>query len=335
MEEGMFKKMMMTALVVVIVNGMAFATGSRQTEGGQQKYLLKAGTVLTENDPLYQGLLLFQKNVMERTKGNVEVQVFPSSQLGSDEDVIEQARVGTNVSVTTEAGRLSAYVPEFAIFGAPYLINSTAEIDKVLGTAAFKELAAKLEQQGLHVLSYNWFQGERHLFTKIPVSKPADVRGVRIRSMGTPVANFTLEAMGGNPVALPWSEAYQGLQTKAVDAVEVHYSAAIGASIPEVTSYLQKTAHFYLMTGLVCSQKWFESLPAEYQKIISEEAYNGGAAATKGVIDNDAKFEKQLTDAGLKINPIDKQSFVDACAGVYDKLGLGELKRRIDREIGR
>jgi len=325
----MFKKVMVSVLALVFIGGMAFAGG--RSDG----FVLRVNTVLTEADPMFTGLTAFQQAVQERTQGNVQVHIFTSSQLGSDEDVIEQARVGANVGVMTEPGRLSAYVPDFAIFGAPYLITDFYEIDTLLATPAFNEMSERLLDHGLRVLSFNWFQGERHLFTQTPVSRPDDLRGVRIRSMGTPVANFTLEAMGGNPVALPWAETYQALATRAVDAVEVHFSAALGSSIHEVTGYLQRTSHFFLMSGMVISDRWFQSLPREYQIILQEEAHRAGQMYSRIIADNSAIFEQQLVANGLTLHPVDRQSFITATAGVYDRLGFGELRRRIDREMNR
>jgi tripartite ATP-independent transporter DctP family solute receptor len=273
--------------------------------------------------------------VKKKTDGNIEIQIFPSSQLGADEDVIEQARVGANVAVVTDFGRISAYNKEFGIFAMPYLITRTDEIDKVLGTATFKELAKKLEPQGLRILSANWFQGERHLFTKIPATKPADLKGVRIRSMGNPVANATMKCLGGIATTSPWSEAYQSLENKVYDAVEVHYTAALGSSIAEVTKYIEKTGHFFLMTSLLTSQKWFDSLPADYQKIVQEEAYVGAKFATDMNIAKAGEFEKQLVDKGLTISQIDKQAFIDACKAAYKELNYDALKNKIDKEIGR
>ena len=299
------------------------------------KYLLKVSNVLAVEDPVNKGMEVFRDNVHKRTNGEVEIQIFPNSQLGSDEDVIEQARIGNNVGVVTDFGRISAYNKDFGIFAMPYLITSTDEIDKVLSTATYKDLAKKLEPQGLRVLSPNWFQGERHLFTKIPAAKPADLKGVRIRSMGNPVANATMKCLGGIATTSPWSEAYQSLENGVYDAVEVHYTAAIGASIAEVTKYIEKTGHFFLMTGLLISQKWFDTLPAEYQKIVEEEAYNGAKHCTDLNIAKAGEFEKQLVSQGLTVSSIDKQAFIDACKGAYKELNYDALKGKIDKEIGR
>ncbi|MCD8349525.1 MAG: C4-dicarboxylate TRAP transporter substrate-binding protein [Planctomycetaceae bacterium] len=299
------------------------------------QYVLRVGTVLTELDPLYVGLTTFAENVAERTNGAVEVQLFPSSQLGADEDVIEQAKVGARVAIMTDPGRLSAYVPEFGIFGAPYLVDSYDEMLKLLETKAYHDLADKFEDHGLKILSYNYFQGVRHLFTKNPAAKPADLKGQRIRSSGSPVVTRTVETMGANAAVLVWSEAYQGLQQNVIEGVEVHYSAALGSSIPEVTNYLSKTGHFYLLTGIVCSNDWFNALPEEYQKILVEEAYNGGVKASQGVLDGDKEFEKQLLAGGLELVDCDIEAFKKATDVVYDELGYRHLKDAIDAELGK
>ena len=300
-----------------------------------EQFTLRVGTVLPEGDPVYLGLTAFAENVAERTNGAVEVQVFPNAQLGGDEDVIEQARVGANVGIITDPGRISAYVPDFGIFGAPYLVDSFDEMLQLLDTAAFGELAAELEEHDLKILSFNFFQGTRHLFTRNPVSEPGDLSGQRVRSSGSPVVTRTVETMGANAVVLPWAESYQALQQNVIEGVEVHFSAAIGASIPEVTDYLSLTGHFYLLTGLVISRDWFDSLPAEFQTILLEEAFNAGIVASQAVLDLEAEHLETLLAQGLTLVDVDIDAFRTATDEVFDELGFRELKDAIDSELGR
>jgi len=311
------------------------ASSANNVNVKQGEYVLKVGTSMVETDPMYKGLEQFANKVKERTNGAVEIQIFPSSQLGPDEDVIEQAKVGTNVAMLTDPGRMSAYITEFGIFGAPYLVDSYDEMLKLLDTTAYQELADQFDSHGLKVIAFNYFQGTRHLFTKNAVAAPADLKGQRIRSSGSPVVTRTVETMGANATVMPWAEAYQGLQQKVIDGVEVHYSAAVGASIPEVTSYLSKTNHFYLLTGIVGSKSWFDSLPDEYKAILVEEAYNGGTFASEAVIAGEAEYEKQLTAAGLEIVDCDIEAFKTVTEVVYDELGYRELKDKIDSELGK
>jgi TRAP-type C4-dicarboxylate transport system substrate-binding protein len=146
----------------------------------------------------------------------------------------------------------------------------------------------------------------------------------------------TVEAMGANSTVLPWSEAYQALQQKVIEAVEVHNSAAVGSSIFEVTSYMSPTAHFQLLTGLVISNGWFEKLPAEYQAILVEESFNAGKMASEEVLAKDAEYLQTCINGGIEVvQDVDVAAFKAAAESVYDKLGLRELKDRIDSELGR
>ena len=316
-------------------NGAATPPATEPAAPAAEQFTLRVGTVLPEGDPVYLGLTAFAENVAARTDGAVDVQVFPNAQLGGDEDVIEQARVGANVGIITDPGRISAYVPDFGIFGAPYLVDSFDEMLQLLDTAAFGELAAEIEAHDLQILSFNFFQGTRHLFTRNPVSTPDDLNGQRVRSSGSPVVTRTVETMGANAVVLPWAESYQALQQNVIEGVEVHFSAAIGASIPEVTDYLSLTGHFYLLTGLVISRDWFDSLPAEFQTILLEEAFNAGIVASQAVLDLEAAHLETLLAQGLTLVDVDVDAFRAATDVVFDELGFRELKDAIDSELGR
>lgn len=330
------------SLLVVLIMSLNILTGcgeksDESTDGDSKKkeYELNIGTVTTEADPLFAGLKVFQENVSERTNGAVKIKLFASSQLGSDEDVLEQAKVGAGVGIITDPGRLSLYKSDFGILGAPYLVDDYDEALKLLETSVFKDLSDQFAQDGFKILSYNYFQGTRHLFTKEPVSTPEDLSGLRVRSSGSDIVTETVKNMGANPTVIAWSEAYPGLQQKVIDGVEVHYSAAVGASIYEVTDYLTKTGHFQLLTGLVISNDWFEKLPEEYQTILIEEAYNGGKHASELVLEKEAEFEKQLVESGLEIIEADIDAFKEAVKPAYEKLGYGELKEQIDIELGK
>jgi TRAP-type C4-dicarboxylate transport system substrate-binding protein len=127
-------------------------------------YTLSVNTALNTNDPLYKGLESFRDAVAERSGGTVEVKLFPNSQLGPDEDVLEQARAGAPVAVVVDGGRLAVFQKEFGVLGAPYLASGYDGIRKVVTSDLFEEWVGKLrEASGHQVLSFNWWQGEREL----------------------------------------------------------------------------------------------------------------------------------------------------------------------------
>ena len=293
-------------------------------------YTLSVNTALTTTDPLYKGLESFRDAVAERSKGALGVKLFPNSQLGADEDMLEQARAGAPVAVVVDGGRLAVFQKEFGVLGAPYLASGYEDIRKVVTSPLFEEWVKKLhDTSGHQVLSFNWWQGERHLWTTKPVTGPADLSGLRMRTPGAPVWVGTVAAMGATPTPMPFSEVYSALEQKVIDAVEAQLPAGYGAKLFEVTKYVTKTGHINLITGIVTSAPWFDSLSPELQTILREEALKAGDLASHGTEDTLTQIEKDLVAAGMTISDIDTAAFKSATAGVYDKLGYGELRDQL------
>ena len=293
-------------------------------------YTLSINTALTTTDPLYKGLESFRDAVAERSKGALGVKLFPNSQLGADEDMLEQARAGAPVAVVVDGGRLAVFQKEFGVLGAPYLASGYEDVRKVVTSPLFEEWVKKLhDKSGHQVLSFNWWQGERHLWTTKPVTGPADLSGLRMRTPGAPVWVGTVAAMGATPTPMPFSEVYSALEQKVIDAVEAQLPAGYGAKLFEVTKYVTKTGHINLITGIVTSAPWFDSLSPELQTILREEALKAGDLASHGTEDTLTQIEKDLVAAGMTISDIDTAAFKSATAGVYDKLGYGELRDQL------
>ncbi|MGV0879118.1 C4-dicarboxylate TRAP transporter substrate-binding protein [Martelella sp. FLE1502] len=293
-------------------------------------YTLSVNTALATTDPLYKGLEAFRDNVAEASDGALEVRLFPNSQLGPDEDVLEQARAGAPVAVVVDGGRLAVFVNEFGVLGAPYLANGYDGIRKVVTSDMFDEWATTLhDEAGLDVLSFNWWQGERHLLTKKPINGPDDLSGVRMRTPGAPVWTGTIEAMGATPTPMPWGEVYSAISSNVIDGAEAQLPAVVGAKLDEVITNITLTGHINLITGLITSAAWVDSLPENLQTILHEEALKAGDIASYGTRDALASLEQQLKDNGVTVEEIDVTPFKERTAVVYDNLGYGALRDKL------
>lgn len=298
-------------------------------------YTLSINTALTTSDPLYKGLESFRDAVAKQSNGAMEIKLFPNSQLGPDEDVLEQARAGAPVAVVVDGGRLAVFQKEFGVLGAPYLASGYDGIRKVVTSPLFEEWVKKLHDgSGLQVLSFNWWQGERQLWTNKPVKVPADLAGVRMRTPGAPVWMETIGAMGATATPMPYADVYSALQQNVIDAVEAQLPAGQGSKLFEVTKHLTKTHHINLITGLVTSGGWFDSLPADMQAMLREEALKAGDVASHGTENSLAQIETDLKAAGMTVSEIDVKPFQDATAGVYEKLGYGDLHAELQKIAG-
>ncbi|GHU18840.1 C4-dicarboxylate ABC transporter [Betaproteobacteria bacterium] len=303
---------------------------------GAAEFTLQVSTSQVADDPMYKGLLEFKKNVEARTNGRIEVKTYPAAQLGSDEDVVEQIRAGGGVALITDGARMERYVKEFGVMIAPYLVNNFAEIRKFTLTPLFGDWSKKLhDTAGFQIFSFNWYQGERNYVTNKPITKPADLAGVRTRTPGSPMWIEVARAMGATPVGMAWSEAYSALSMKAIDAVEVQMPSLWGSRLYEVTKYVAKTRHIHLVTGLIGSAAWFDKLPKDLQQIVQEESLKAGDYASQITIDSLATIEKDIQAKGMIVSEPDLKPFIEATQAVYDKFGYNDLRKQITEAIAK
>lgn len=291
-------------------------------------------TALSSSDPMYQGLLRFKQGVEQHTNNQVKIRIFIGSQLGNDDDVLEQARAGANVAVLVDGGRLSIYQHEIGILGAPYLAKNLDELNAIVESALFAQWAQELsDNSGLKVLSFNWWQGKRHLLTHKPIHTPADLAGVRMRTIGAPIWLETINAMGATATPLSWTEIYSALQQKVIDGAEAQHSGTWGSRLYEVIPYITKTGHIDLISGLVGSTAWFEKLTEQQQKVVEEQALIAGKYASEIVFNSQAELELKMKEQGVTINEIDTAPFIEATKATYDILGYSELRKELYKSI--
>lgn len=295
-----------------------------------QEFKLSVNTALAPTDPLYKGLESFQAGVAAASGGRMAVELFPNSQLGPDEDVLEQARAGAPVAVIVDGGRLATYQNEFGVLGAPYLASGYDGMRKVVTSDLFEGWVKSMaDTSGLQVLSFNWWQGERHVLTKKEVNTPADLAGIRMRTPGAPVWLGTVTAMGATPTPMPFGEVYAALSSNVIDGAEAQLPAIVGAKLNEVITHVTKTGHINLITGMVTSGPWFASLPADLQTVLRDEALKAGDVASNGTRDALAGIEADLIAGGISVREIDTAPFREATAVVYDDLGYGPLRAQL------
>lgn len=332
------KLLMVLSLVLILTMLSACATGGSQSANDQnddKTYVLKVGMVVTEQDPMYLGAMELKKNVEERTEGRLEVEVYPSSQLGDTKDIMEQAKMGANVAAISDAALMSEIVPEIGVLAAPYVVDNYEEAEILVTSDLFKEWYENVSSSGYRVLSFNWYQGARHFMTNTPVETPEDLNGLRIRTPGSPIFTDSINAMGANATSLAWGEVYPGLQQKVIDGFEAQYPAIVGARLFEISKYIAKTEHFQLMSPLVIGNEFFESLPEDIQQILLEEAEKAGKYASEQTLNGLAENEEEMKSQGVTVMEVDITPFKEASKSVYEKNNLVEAKAQVDTLLGK
>ncbi|TVP51995.1 MAG: C4-dicarboxylate ABC transporter [Halomonas sp.] len=293
-------------------------------------YQLNISIALNPQDPIAVALQDAQQAIEERSEGELTVQIFPNSQLGSDEDVVEQIRSGANIAILIDAGRLSEYQPELGILSAPYLVEDHRDYEQITTSPLYLEWVEGLaETSGLRLINYNWFQGSRQMLTQNEVEAPEDLSGVRVRTINSPVWVKTIQAMGATPTPLPWSEVYSALQLGSIDGAEAQLTAAEGQNLHEVITHIALTNHIHLMTGIATSEQWYQSLPDELRAILDEELLKAGEAASQATEDAQASVRERMEAAGVTFTEVDMDVFRDRVASVYEELGYSQYREQL------
>jgi len=338
------KKFVKIILVMLLVMALVVSSvgcsnqNANKSQQQQKQYVLKFNHVLAPTEPYHQGFLKWAKNVEERTNGGLKIEVYPSAQLGVEEDIIEQMRQGANVGQNTDAARLGNYVPEIAVMNAPYFIDNLDDLAKLKDSPTVKAWLDKLaNEQGIKVISFNWVQGYRHFVTNKPIKTPNDLKGLRIRTPGAPIWQESVRALGATPVALPFGEVYSGIQQKVIDGAELVYNNVTGGRLYEVTKYVSETKHIMLINFLTMSAQYFNSLPPEYQKILVEEADKVGMETSKLIMEKlEKEAKEQLKQKGMTIvEDVDIEAFKKAGEKAYEALKLTQVRDQIYKEIGK
>lgn len=319
-----------SAAALIALAGIAGLAGPAAAET-----TLRIGTVLAPNDPMGQGLEKFAADVKEATGGEVVVEVFHNSQLGDTTEMLDQARAGANVGTVTDVARLSAFVSSLAIMSAPFLFDTYEQADTFALSDEYLGWGDALaEKAGLVMLASNWYQGPRHALTQKPVTGPADLAGVRMRTIGAPIWIETIRAMGAEPTPIAWGEVYSALQLGALDAAEAQPTAIWGAKLYEVIENVTKTGHIQLVTALVIGADTWADISPEHQKIVRDLAVQDGRYASGLTIELGEKALADVAASGVTVSEVDLAPFKEAVSGVYAKLNLEEEAKIVKRVLG-
>ena len=294
----------------------------------QEEYTLRLNHVLGPNEPFHQGFLDWAERVAERTDGRLTIDVFHSSQLGVEEDIIEQIRQGANVGQNTDSARLGSYVPGIAVVNGPYLVSDAEEAFALADSPTMQGWIDELaSDHGIQVVCFDWVQGQRHFFTNEPVRTPEDLDGLRIRTPPAPIWQESIRALGAAPTAMNFGDIYTGLQSRAVDGAELVWPNIAAANLNEVLGYASETGHILLVNFQVVSAEWFEGLPDDIQTALTEECRAAGqetSAVIAGAVE-DAKA--RMVEAGMEVvEDVDIEAFRAAGAAAYEALGLTEAR---------
>src|SRR5262245_26817035 len=286
-----------------------------------QDRTLRIATLQGAAQPSYQGLARMLELVAQRTNGALKVQVFGDGQLGTEQESIEGVQLGTIDMFMGSTGSVGRFLPRLEAFSHPFLWKDEVSMLKVVRGPIGEELSEELRKKtGIRILDMGWVFGWRHLTTKqTAVMKPADMARLKIRVQPTGIFLDTIRAMGGNPTPMDFKEVYTSLQTGVIDGQENPINVIATRAFYEVQGYLVLTGHILQNQAVIVSDKTFQSLKPDQQKVLVQSARDAGDFQN-GLL---AKAEKEQLDQvrgkGMKVLQPDVAAFRTATADVYKK----------------
>ncbi|KQP13242.1 TRAP transporter substrate-binding protein [Pseudorhodoferax sp. Leaf267] len=265
------------------------------------KFNLKLGHAVNTTDGQHAAALKMAELVKQRTNGDVEIAVFPSSTLGTDAAMISGARGGTIDIVSSGASNYNGIVPATAAFELPFVFRTAQHAYTVLDGPIGTKVLGEFDAQRLKGLAY-WENGWR-AFTnsKRPIRTPEDLKGLKIRSTPNPYHIQAFKLLGMNPSPLAIAELYSALEMGAFDAQEHPINVTLSAKFYEVQKYLTVSNHIYSPLILVMNKAKYDSLPPEYQTVVVEAAREAARYQRELNASNAGKWVAELKKAGMQV----------------------------------
>ena len=306
----MFKKSTL-ALSVLLSAGLAFAASAGTT--------IKVGHGAAEAFHMHRALLKFEELVEAGSGGEIDVQIFPSSQMGPDREMIEGVQTGVLEMAIPPSSFFAGWDPAFAVIELPYMYASKDIAFDVLDGSAGDGMLSRVENQGL--VGLGWLElGVRNVTNNVrPVATPEDLEGVKLRTMKVPAHVATFETLGANPTPMNFGEVYSALQQGVIDGQENPLAIITSQRFYEVQKYLSTTGHVFAVYMPVISKPFFDSLSAEHQKLVRDSMAAARDHQAQLVASEDAAQLEQIRAAGVEVLELtaeQRQVFADKTESV-------------------
>lgn len=274
----------------------------------QTPMIIKFSHVVAENTPKGQGALKFKELAEKKLPGKVQVQVFPSSQLFGDAKELEALLLGDVQLIAPSLSKFDRYTKKIQIFDLPFLFDDIDAVDRFQSGPKGQELLNSMKNRGLIGVAY-WHNGMKQLSTnKDKLAVPPDVKGLKFRIQASDVLEAQFRALGANPQKMAFAEVYQALQTGVVDGQENTWSNIYSQKFHEVQKTIAETNHGVIDYMVVANAKWWDGLPPDIKKGLSEAMVEATAHANKLAEDLNQADKKKIADANkAKIYKVSKE----------------------------
>lgn len=290
----------------------AFAQGA--------KYTLKYANNLPLSHPMNIRAKEAALAIKQDTQGAVDLQIFPSGQMGSDTDMLSQVRAGAIDFMTLGSDVLSTLVPVASICSVGFVFKDYSQVWAAMDGDLGAHIREGIGKAGLVAMEKSWDNGFRQITTSArPVNSPADLKGMKLRVPVSPLWTSLFKSLDASPTSINFSEVYSALQTKVVEGQENPLALIDAIRLYEVQKYCSLTGHIWSNYWFLANARGWNRLPKDIQVLMAKHLNAAGMNERADVAALNGRLQSELTGKGLVFNKVDAEPFRAALqkAGFY------------------
>ncbi|MBW3095846.1 TRAP transporter substrate-binding protein [Pseudohoeflea coraliihabitans] len=283
---------------------------------------LRLAVETTSGDPTNVMLAEFRDNLAEAAGDEVEIEFFDGGSLGDEFALVEMLRVNQAQVVPLGSDGVVQLAPQFAIFDAPYLFTSKQQArDALAGDLGAKLTEVLRESANLEVLAFGEI-GVRVVSNNTrPVETPEDLKGLKLRTPGSPTRIMAFTKLGASPVQIDLGDVYLALRQGTIDGQENPMSVIKEFSLHEVQKYISLTNHVYTPVTLAMNGDAYDALSDEMKTAVKDAAKAAATVTHENSDKQDAELVAIFEEAGVTVNAPDLAPFQEASAEIHEEIG--------------
>lgn len=290
---------------------LLFLAGTFSCVGPTDKKELKLAHGLPTDHPVHEAMMFMAKRCNELSEGKLTIEVYPSGQLGSEQQCVELVQIGSLAITKVSAAVMESFAEEYKVFGLPYIFRSKEHLFKVMDGEIGKDLLLSTKDKWIRGLTY-YDAGARSFYTiSKPITHPDDLQGMKIRVMRSVTAMEMVKALGGSATPISWGELYTALQSGVVDGAENNPPSLYTSRHYEVCKFYSLDEHTTIPDVLVISQFVWEKLTDQEKEWIQQAADESAILERKLWAESEEESLEEVQKAGVKINYPDKEPFIE------------------------
>ncbi|SFE23214.1 TRAP transporter substrate-binding protein [Roseivivax sediminis] len=292
-----------------------------------------------EDHPTHVSMQFMADRVSELTDGEVQIQIFPNGQLGTQRESMELLQNCSLEMARSNASELEAFEESYSAINLPYIFDSEDHFEQVISGEIGQDILAASEDNGFRGVAF-LTEGARSFYGQKPILSPADLDGVKVRVQPSPSAIRMVELLGGNPTPISWGELYSALQQGVVDAAENNPTALTSARHGEVVSDFSLDEHTIIPSVVLISNcAWDNMSEAEQEALMTAAAEMQERHGEDWAEASDAAIEQAKSELGVEVHEVDKAPFVEVVQPMYDEVAsqsdtVADLIERIQAAAG-